>query len=96
MCVLWTYRIRTPQLAHQILRLYETYSFSFYALVALVPPALITALSTSSPNGVLSLTIIPNPFLPILALYLAGLLTTITLYRLSPLHPLERYPGPLS
>ena len=92
--------IRTPQLAHQVLRLYETYSFSFYALVTLVPPALLTALSTSTPNGgalsdSTAAAVILSTFLPILTLYLTGLLTTITLYRLSPLHPLARFPGPL-
>nr|VWO97610.1 Exopolygalacturonase (ExoPG) (EC (Galacturan 1,4-alpha-galacturonidase) (Poly(1,4-alpha-D-galacturonide)galacturonohydrolase) [Ganoderma boninense] len=77
---------------HQLLRRYETYTFSFYALALLVPPALLVALPSQVHTG-------PAPtfgaFLQCLALYVATLGASIAAYRLSPFHPLARYPGPL-
>ena len=77
---------------HQILRRYETYTFSFYGLAILVPPALIVSVpfyQGLSPAPTL------GSFLQCLALYLTTLVGSILAYRLSPFHPLARYPGPL-
>ncbi|KAM5536736.1 hypothetical protein V8D89_009575 [Ganoderma adspersum] len=83
--------IFTALVVHQFLRRYETYTFSFYGLVLSVPPALIVALPFYQGYG-------PAPtvlsFLQCFALYVTTLAASIAAYRLSPFHPLARYPGP--
>ena len=86
------------QVAHQILRRYETYTFSFYGLALTVPPALIAFLPShyhyhGSGSGGPAPTVLS--FLQCLALYLTTLAASIAAYRLSPFHPLARYPGPV-
>ncbi|KAJ6480316.1 cytochrome P450 [Mycena sanguinolenta] len=59
-------------------------------LVALlVVPPLIIALCQKDPRGVFV------PLLRCCSLYYAGLLTSIVAYRMSPIHPLSKYPGPV-
>ncbi|KAI0706615.1 hypothetical protein C8Q76DRAFT_801018 [Earliella scabrosa] len=73
---------------HQIFRKYETYSIPALAVLLLIPPALIIAFSAppeSTPGGALVL---------IYSSYLATLLSSIAIYRLSPFHPFARYPRP--
>lgn len=79
------------QVAHQVLRRYETYTFSFYGLVLLVPPALIATLSTLGNDWPMAML---SSFLLCCVLYLMGITLAVVIYRLSPLHPLARYPGP--
>ncbi|KAI1782296.1 cytochrome P450 [Ganoderma leucocontextum] len=77
---------------HQLLRRYETYAFAFYGLALFVPPALIVAVPFYKGH---SATPTLGSFLQCLALYLTTLAGSIFAYRLSPFHPLARYPGPL-
>nr|BED42935.1 cytochrome P450 monooxygenase [Trametes versicolor] len=73
---------------HQLFRRLETYSIAVHLLLLTIPP-LVGA-------GFLSFTLSPiSAFFASLALFYSTLLTSVVLYRLSPFHPLARYPGPL-
>ncbi|KAI0753167.1 high nitrogen upregulated cytochrome P450 monooxygenase 2 [Daedaleopsis nitida] len=77
-------------IAQQIFRHHETYSICAHLTLLLVPPALVPFLtpqqSDRSVLGALPLSYI---------VYWITLSLSILVYRLSPLHPLARYPGPL-
>jgi hypothetical protein len=77
------------QLTHVVCNRHEPASLSAFALVSVGPPLLVTAII--SPPGSLNLVIC---FLRSFALYLVATFTSIALYRLSPFHPLAKYPGP--
>ncbi|RPD52947.1 high nitrogen upregulated cytochrome P450 monooxygenase 2 [Lentinus tigrinus ALCF2SS1-7] len=81
--------LAAASIAHQAFRRYDTYYPSVHAVLLLAPP-LVAALVASSWSDS------PAPgFIPIIFLrYIIGLGTSIILYRLSPVHPLSRYPGP--
>ncbi|KAH9937927.1 high nitrogen upregulated cytochrome P450 monooxygenase 2 [Epithele typhae] len=74
---------------HQVFRNFETYSISTHAALLTLPP-LVTAIFSAPPGP---------PFEHALkvsfVVYLATLVLAILVYRVSPLHPLARYPGPL-
>ncbi|KAI0761269.1 high nitrogen upregulated cytochrome P450 monooxygenase 2 [Trametes elegans] len=74
--------------SHQLFRRFETYSIARHALLILVPILVgFELLGTTSP-----------PLFAALAstfTFLATLLSSVVIYRLSPFHPLARYPGPL-
>lgn len=76
---------------HQAFRLYESYNFLLHVGLLIIPPSLI-ALSTTTPTS-------PHAILGPLALsfttHLSTLALSIILYRVSSLHPLSRFPGPL-
>ncbi|KAI0822334.1 high nitrogen upregulated cytochrome P450 monooxygenase 2 [Trametes gibbosa] len=74
---------------HQILRYLETYSISAQLLLVCVPPLI--------GFGLLGLTL-PwlSAFCASIVVFYLTLLASVTLYRLSPFHPLARYPGPLA
>ena len=81
------------QLAHQVIRRYETYRIRAHVCLLLGPPALVVAhISSSQAQPAFALF---TTFLSALASYLAALATSIILYRLSPFHPLAQYPGPV-
>ncbi|KAI0755286.1 high nitrogen upregulated cytochrome P450 monooxygenase 2 [Daedaleopsis nitida] len=75
--------------AHQVFRKYETYNISFHLFLLLAPPALATALAAPPQWSFV------HAGLVIFGTYLAALVSSIVVYRLSPLHPLARYPGPI-
>ena len=76
-------------MAHQIFRRYETYSLSTHAVLLLGPPVLSTLFIPRYPDRSLfgSLAIAQS-------IYLCALSAFVLLYRVSPFHPLARYPGP--
>ncbi|KAI0690887.1 high nitrogen upregulated cytochrome P450 monooxygenase 2, partial [Cerioporus squamosus] len=77
--------------AHQVFRLRETYRIAVHLSLLFGPPALVAAhVARSQPHNALLTT-----FVNALLSYLAALATCVVVYRLSPLHPLARYPGPL-
>ena len=77
------------QVAHQIFRKYETYSIPTHVALLFAPPALVTAFS--APRGYP----LGRALLVVYSTYLATLVFSIVAYRLSPWHPLARYPGPI-
>ncbi|RDX41710.1 high nitrogen upregulated cytochrome P450 monooxygenase 2 [Lentinus brumalis] len=78
--------------AHQGFRRYDTYYPSVHAVLLLGPPV-VAALIVSSWSDAPSEGILPA-LRRIFPTYLFYLGLSIILYRLSPLHPLARYPGP--
>lgn len=75
------------QVAHNAFRRYETTSVLFHVSLLTIPPVC-TILYTAPQSLTASLAVFPT--------YLVSLAAFTILYRLSPLHPLARYPGPLS
>ncbi|KAM5536735.1 hypothetical protein V8D89_009574 [Ganoderma adspersum] len=71
--------------AHQVFRKYETYNIGVHAAILFAPPILLTLLVESSQQ-----TLLGN-----FATYLATLVLSVLVYRVSPIHPLARYPGPI-
>ena len=79
------------QLAHQVFRKYETYNIGVHAVILFAPPTLLTFLTNSeSVQHTILLTLLGN-----LAIYLTTLVLSVLVYRVSPIHPLARYPGPI-
>ncbi|RDX50794.1 high nitrogen upregulated cytochrome P450 monooxygenase 2 [Lentinus brumalis] len=77
---------------HQVFRRYEIYSVSFHACLFLVPPALVAAHVSSQSHSSSSIS---ATFVNALVSYVAAIAASVIVYRLSPLHPLARYPGPV-
>ncbi|RPD52781.1 cytochrome P450 [Lentinus tigrinus ALCF2SS1-7] len=75
--------------AHQIFRRYETYNIIVHAALLFGPPTLLTAFTLPSEWSLLYGAFV------LFSTYLATLAASIVIYRLSPLHPLARYPGPI-
>ena len=73
------------QAAHQVFRKYETYNIAVHAAILFAPPILLTLL-VDSPQS----TLLRN-----FATYLTTLVLSVLVYRISPIHPLARYPGPI-
>ncbi|RPD60596.1 high nitrogen upregulated cytochrome P450 monooxygenase 2 [Lentinus tigrinus ALCF2SS1-7] len=78
-------------IAHHIFRRHETYSLRVHAVLIFVPPALVATLVASRPERGWTYS---SAFVKSLATYVISLLASIVVYRLSPWHPLARYPGP--
>lgn len=76
------------QAAHQVFRKYETYSIGLHAAILFAPPALLSFLSGPAQH-------ILHALFGNFATYLTTLLLSVLVYRLSPIHPLARYPGPI-
>ncbi|PIL25573.1 hypothetical protein GSI_11319 [Ganoderma sinense ZZ0214-1] len=79
-------------LMHQLFRRYETFSVLTHAALLLGPPALIAASAVSDPS--MNPESFKNAFRSSVLIYLATLAISIVVYRISPFHPLARYPGP--
>ena len=80
------------QLAHQVIRRYETSRIRAHVCLLLGPPALVVAhISSSQARPAFALF---TTFLSALASYLAALATSIIIYRLSPFHRLPSTPVP--
>ena len=77
------------QAAHQVFRKYETYNIRFHAAVLFAPPVLLTLVSNPTQRTLL------RALLANAGTYLATLVLSVFVYRISPVHPLARYPGPL-
>ena len=77
---------------HQVFRRYETFSILIHAAFLLAPPAIIAACAVPDPYT--NLDWFKNAFRFSALTYLATLALSITLYRISPFHPLARYHGP--
>ncbi|KAI0808391.1 high nitrogen upregulated cytochrome P450 monooxygenase 2 [Fomes fomentarius] len=89
-----TVNVACAMVAHQVFRKYETYRLSVHFALLFGPPTLTTtyyALTSRPPSPP-----ILHTFLVFFETYLAALILSVVLYRLSPLHPLYRYPGPVS
>ena len=80
------------QIAHQVFRRYETFSILTHAALLLGPPALIAASAVPDPST--NLDLFKDAFRSSVFVYLATLALSIVAYRISPFHPLARYPGP--
>ncbi|RPD58907.1 high nitrogen upregulated cytochrome P450 monooxygenase 2 [Lentinus tigrinus ALCF2SS1-7] len=78
--------------AHQLFRRYEIYSVSIHAFLFLVPPALVAVHVSSQSSCTLPLS---AALVNALVSYIGALAASVVAYRLSPLHPLARYPGPV-
>lgn len=75
-------------LAHQVFRIFEPRHPMIHLLLLLVIPLALAQLLTTFPP--------PAPSrLRVLIDYLVGLVLSTIIYRLSPIHPLAKYPGPL-
>ncbi|TFK80146.1 cytochrome P450 [Polyporus arcularius HHB13444] len=74
--------------ASQLLRIYESFSVSYHVAILLLPPTVVAVYNIQG----------TSPVVLTLASYYAAYLTLLIawtiLYRVSPLHPLSRYPGP--
>ena len=79
------------ELAHQVFRKYETYNIGVHAVILFAPPILLTFFTNSeSVQHKILLSLLGN-----LATYLTTLVLSVLVYRVSPIHPLARYPGPI-
>ncbi|RPD52782.1 cytochrome P450 [Lentinus tigrinus ALCF2SS1-7] len=76
------------QIVHQIFRRYETYSLLVHALLLFGPPMLVATGTHSGSFPTFGF------LLSCFSTYIATLSLSILVYRLSPLHPLSKYPGP--
>ena len=85
-----THLTHDVQASHQTFRKHETYNILVHAGLLLGPPGLVALLVTSQdPSASLFGTTAS-----LLKLHLATLSLSVATYRISPLHPLARYPGP--
>ncbi|KAH9940212.1 uncharacterized protein BXZ73DRAFT_43320, partial [Epithele typhae] len=76
---------------HQLFRRYDGVSLGLNLSLLLLPPvSLVSAIAATSPF--LTLT---RACILVLPTYVASLVLSTLIYRLSPFHPLAQYPGPL-
>ncbi|KAH9940216.1 high nitrogen upregulated cytochrome P450 monooxygenase 2 [Epithele typhae] len=79
-------------LAHQVLRRYEPRTPLHHASCLLLAPTTISVAIILNPQCTRTLV---HTFLLVFPLYISTLVVSIVIYRLSPFHPLARYPGPI-
>ena len=70
-------------------RKHETYNISVHAAILFAPPILLTLLTHSAHKMLLGALV--GNFMT----YLVSLVLSVLVYRVSPIHPLARYPGPI-
>ncbi|KAM5536745.1 hypothetical protein V8D89_009584 [Ganoderma adspersum] len=75
--------------AHQVFRKYETYNIGVHAVILFAAPILLTLFTNSVQHAVLP-ALLGN-----FATYLSTLILSVLVYRISPVHPLARYPRPI-
>ncbi|TFK81542.1 high nitrogen upregulated cytochrome P450 monooxygenase 2 [Polyporus arcularius HHB13444] len=75
-------------LAHQLFRTRETYRIDVHGVLLLAPPTLLLVLDAYIAGR-------PRSLLAYYAIYWTSLVASVVLYRISPFHPLWRYPGPV-
>ncbi|EJF61644.1 cytochrome P450 [Dichomitus squalens LYAD-421 SS1] len=75
---------------HQVFRKIDTYSTLFHAIFLLCPPVLITSFVTDATSS----SIYQRTLVSCYGVFYLALALSIVAYRLSPSHPLARYPGP--
>ena len=78
------------QAAHQVFRKYETYNIRFHAVVLFAPPILLTVVADYAQHTLSLHALFANS-----KIYLTTLALSVLVYRVSPVHPLARYPGPI-
>ncbi|KAI0752497.1 high nitrogen upregulated cytochrome P450 monooxygenase 2 [Daedaleopsis nitida] len=78
--------------SHHVLRRYETNFIPLHAALLLGPPAILAAFLRTSSQGASE----KPSYTLLLAIHLVTVVSLVVGYRLSSLHPLSRYPGPLA
>ena len=81
---------RTTQLIHRFFQKYEPQSPGICAFLLFIMPAVVSGAFKEGASSAL------GPLLRTYAIFHTTLISSVVLYRLSPFHPLARYPGPLS
>ena len=79
----------STQLIHRFFQKYEPQSPGICAFLLLIVPAAVSGVFKQSALSVLV------PLLRTYAIFHSTLISSIVLYRLSPIHPLAKYPGPV-
>ena len=79
----------SPQLVHQFFQKYEPQSPGICAFLLLVIPAVVSGVFVQGASSTLS------PLFRTYAIFYTSLILSTVSYRLSPFHPLARYPGPV-
>lgn len=77
------------QLVHKFFHKYEPKSPGICTFLLFVMPAVLSGVFKQGTSSVL------GPLFRMYAIFYTTLISSIILYRLSPFHPLARYPGPV-
>ncbi|KAJ6577437.1 cytochrome P450 [Mycena capillaripes] len=81
--------VSTGLACHLIFNRLEPRALLHFACLLCVPPVLLTTLVLPHTSGIYSAATLT------FGVYLSSLMSSLVFYRLSPLHPLAKYPGPL-
>ena len=79
------------QVAHQAFRRLESYRIAVHLGLLFGPPVFVAAHVSSSRSASAFIAM----FAKALVTHLVTLIVSVVVYRLSPLHPLAQYPGPI-